>query len=56
VGCHLEGSSNGVVDVEPLAERVADWNELLAEEVPSEELEKLRLHQRTGRPLGELVR
>jgi putative transposase len=50
--CHVEGRSNSIVDVEPLAARVDDWDEFLATDVAPEELELLRHHQRTGRPLG----
>jgi putative transposase len=52
VRSHLEGRRDGVVDPGPLRERVSDWDGLLQADLPSDECEELRLHQRTGRPLG----
>jgi putative transposase len=49
---HATGLSDGIVNLEPLAARVSDWEEFLAEDVGAEERKRLRLHQRTGRPLG----
>ncbi|MFO7675864.1 MAG: hypothetical protein R6X12_06080 [bacterium] len=35
-----------------MLERVADWHEYLGQKPPASEAEALRLHNRTGRPLG----
>jgi putative transposase len=48
---HLLGAAR--VNVGPLAKRVGSWQEFLAEDVTREERDRLRLHQRTGRPLGD---
>ena len=53
IRCHLRCRSDGIVHVEPLAKRVGNWCELLASDVTAEESKRLRLHQRTGRPLGD---
>ena len=49
---HLAGRSDGIVDTAPLEDRKLDWQGLLRDESDEEELEGIRLHQRTGRPLG----
>jgi hypothetical protein len=50
---HVAGRDDDLVQVEPLRERVKDWRPFLAEGLPTEEVELLRRHARTGRPLGE---
>jgi putative transposase len=50
---HVAGRDDDLVRVEPLRERVQDWRQFLAEVLPTEEVELLRRHARTGRPLGE---
>ncbi len=49
---HLQGEDDILVKVEPLLSIVPDWRELLASDLSEEEYENLRLHERTGRPLG----
>ncbi len=49
---HLEGRSDGVVELAGLAERVGDWDEFLSLSLGEAELNRLRLHGRTGRVLG----
>ena len=44
---------DGVVRVGPLLERVKDWREFLAQAMEADEVELMRSHERTGRPLGE---
>ena len=51
--CHLHGDRDPVVDPAPLARRISDWPCLLSSGLSDSEAEKLRLHQRTGRPLGD---
>jgi putative transposase len=50
---HVAGRDDDLVQVGPLLERVKDWRQFLAEVLPTEEVELLRRHARTGRPLGE---
>jgi len=54
---HLAGKDDALVQVEPMLElvttRVADWRAYLDLETPEETIERLRLHGRTGRPLGD---
>jgi len=52
---HVEGWSDGLVDVSPLLGRVDDWRTYLASGLSSEEVNLLRGHERTGRPLGSLA-
>jgi putative transposase len=49
---HLQGEDDVLVKVEPLLSIIPDWPELLASDLSEEEYETLRLHERTGRPLG----
>ena len=49
---HLQGEDDVLVRVRPMLERVADWREYLGLEPTASEGEALRLHNRTGRPLG----
>lgn len=49
---HLAGADDEVVTVAPLLAMVDDWDEYLAEH-DEVELDRLRAHQRTGRPLGD---
>ena len=51
--CHSTGRSDGIVSIEPLEKRVGDWDEFLGDDVRDEERRRFRLHQRTGRPLGD---
>ena len=50
---HLSGRDDGLVKVAPLLAMAGDWNALLDSAVREEELEDLREHGRTGRPLGD---
>jgi putative transposase len=48
---HISGEDDELVTVKPMLERISDWPGLLAcEELP--EFADMRLHERTGRPLG----
>ena len=49
---HLRGLGDGLVDPEPLARRISNWTSILLPENAIADVELLRLHQRTGRPLG----
>jgi len=49
---HVAGRDDGLVRVSPLLERVKDWQAFLMEALEAQEIELLRRHERTGRPLG----
>jgi putative transposase len=49
---HMAGRGDGVVNVAPLVEIVEEWGDFLSCEPSDEELDALRRHERTGRPLG----
>jgi putative transposase len=51
-GAHVRGKDDVLVKVKPMLKRVADWREYLAAELDSTDMEILRRHTRTGRPLG----
>ncbi len=54
---HVAGEDDLLVKVAPMLEivgrRMPDWQAYLALETPAETIRRLRLHERTGRPLGE---
>jgi putative transposase len=52
-GAHIEGRDDDLVTVAPLLERVGDWRAFLASGLDEDELETIRRHERTGRPLGD---
>ena len=49
---HLQGKDDGLVKVKPMLDRVNNWSELLtsSDQTPFDDV---RLHERTGRPLGK---
>lgn len=49
---HVRNRDDILVRVKPMRDRVADWREYLRIEPDSTDLEVLRRHIRTGRPLG----
>ena len=50
---HLQGKDDKLCNVNPLLELVGeDWNIFLNETVHDDQMEELRRHERTGRPLG----
>ena len=49
---HLAGTDDELVRVEPLLEMVGDWRLFLSEMATEEQLDDIRRHERTGRPLG----
>jgi putative transposase len=52
IHAHLAGEDDELTKVEPLLELVPDWYSFL-KLTPSEEVDLLHLHERTGRPLGK---
>jgi putative transposase len=49
---HIAGQNADLVKVAPLLGMVEGWSAFLAEETATEHVELLRLHERTGRPVG----
>jgi putative transposase len=49
---HLSGRDDRVVKAAPLLAMVGDWRSFLNSAMREEEIEDLRMHGRTGRPLG----
>lgn len=50
---HLAEKDDRLVSVAPLLELAGDWRLFLNGGVTEEEMEALRKHERTGRPLGK---
>ena len=51
---HLEGQNDKLVKVNPVLERISDWQNYLAGSTNADDAEKIRKHTRTGRPLGSV--
>ena len=49
---HISGTGNDLVKVKPQIQRVGNWRGFLLGGVSEEEIERIRRHERTGRPLG----
>jgi putative transposase len=49
---HVEGREDRLVVASPLPQMVGDWREFLSIGIGADDAEILRLHERTGRPLG----
>ena len=49
---HLKGKDDRLVITKPLLEMRDDWRALLADEPSADEMDDLRKHESTGRPLG----
>jgi len=49
---HLNKQDDELVKVSPLLNLGGHWKEFLAQKVPASEMEAVRYHERTGRPLG----
>ncbi|MEO5377093.1 MAG: transposase [Magnetococcus sp. DMHC-6] len=52
VHAHLRERNDGVVHVQPLLDRISNWQEFLCIGLEENQLETLRCHSRTGHPLG----
>lgn len=50
---HLEGCEDGLVSLEPMFNRIEDWQAYLDVEATDKSVKKLHQHSRTGRPLGD---
>jgi putative transposase len=51
-GAHVRKRDDALVRVAPLVKRVPDWRVFLGRVMREEDIEVLRAHERTGRPLG----
>ena len=49
---HRRGKDDALVTVRPLLELAQDWEDFLSVAPTEGEVKSLRLHERTGRPLG----
>ena len=53
-GPHLKGEDDILVKTKPLLEMVSSsWQRFLSDDAKNHEIEILKKHERTGRPLGE---
>ena len=52
VHAHCDGEDDGLVDVEPMLERVSDWRVYLSEASPVALIETIRDNVMSGRPAG----
>jgi len=53
-GAHIKGKDDVLVKTKPLGEMVRkSWKQFLAIDAQEAEIELLRKHERTGRPLGK---
>ena len=50
---HVRGRDDALVRVAPLTKMVPNWRGFLARAIREEDINTLRAHERTGRPLGE---
>lgn len=50
---HAKGMDDALVKTAPLQARVHDWRLFVQEPVSERQMENLRRHERTGRPLGD---
>ena len=54
-GAHLSATDDELVTVAPLLEITGDWRLFLAGGADEEQIQQIRKHERTGRPLGSDV-
>ena len=50
---HMSGHDDILVRVDPLLGLIENWGDFLSGDMEKEDMERLRLHERTGRPLGD---
>ncbi len=53
VHAHLNETDDGLVTVNPMLDRIPDWSNYLALATSKEELDTIRKHARTGRPIED---
>lgn len=49
---HMKGKDDKLVKVSPMLKMVSDWKAFLADDVSPKQIEQIRVHESTGRPLG----
>ena len=49
---HVAGEDDALITVAPLLALVSNWTDILATGAPEDEVQDLRRHERSGRPLG----
>ena len=49
---HMKGKDDKLVKVSPMLKMVSDWRAFLADDVSPKQIEQIREHETTGRPLG----
>ena len=49
---HIEGCDDDLANIQPMSERIGDWQDFLTFELKEAEADRFRAHQRTGRPMG----
>jgi putative transposase len=49
---HLKGQDDGLVRVKPMLDRIDNWSAYLSSNNDTSEIDTIRRHTRTGRPLG----
>jgi putative transposase len=49
---HLNGHDDELVKVKPLLDRIQNWRDFLSGPAPERQVDALRRHEKTGRPLG----
>ena len=55
VTAHMNGHDDILVRVGPLLDLIGDWGSFLSGGVVKEDMERLGLYERTGRPLGDKI-
>jgi putative transposase len=50
---HLAGADDELVQVKPMLDRITDWPAYIGQAADQAEIDNLRKHARTGRPLGD---
>ncbi|MDX8383448.1 MAG: transposase, partial [Ghiorsea sp.] len=50
---HLEGKDDRLVTVDPMLDRITNWQAFLDSDLDETTIETLRKHSKTGRPLGD---
>ncbi|MFT5483309.1 MAG: putative transposase [Halieaceae bacterium] len=53
VHAHLRGEDDALVTVKPMLERISNWQNYLDLALPKAELDSIRAHTKTGRPIGD---
>lgn len=53
VRAHLAGRGDGLIEPSALLERFGDWGKFLSADLSRDSVDEIRLHERTGRPLGD---